>query len=129
VDIPGIRLDLVERVWPLLIVPATMVQSDMLWAHIEAKSPKLSTHHPALQPPTLFSIEDFERALAAVERGAGLPQVLGTRLGSLYRRMPPSHFFEHHFHSDRRQVYLDEQLRLVFEEAQTALSLAGGDRP
>lgn len=127
VDIPGLRLELVERVWPLLIVPATIIQSDFLWGHIDAESPELFTHHPALQPPTLFSIEDFERALAAVEKGAGLPQILGTRLASLYRRMPPSHFFQHHFHSSRRPAYLDEQLQLAFEEATTALSLPSGD--
>jgi hypothetical protein len=75
----------------------------------------------------LFSIEDFERALAAVDNGAGLPQVLGTRLGSPYRRMPPSHFFQHQFQSDRRPAYLDEQLQLIFEEAKAALSLDGGD--
>ena len=89
--------------------------------------PRSLRHHPALQRPTLFSIEDFEHALAAVENGAGLPQILGTRLGSRYRRMPPSHFFQHHFQTDRRPAYVDEQLRLVFVEAQTALALASSD--
>ncbi len=62
--------------------------------------------------------------MAAVGEGAGLPAVLATRLGSVYRRMPPSHFFQRHFATDRRPAYLDEQLRLVEKEAQTALSLA-----
>jgi len=120
VEIPDLRLDLVERVWPLLIVPATIVQSDMLWDHIDKRAPGLFSHHAALQPPTLFSIEDFERALAAVDQGAGLPAILGTRLGSLYARMPPSHFFARHFKSRRRPTYLDEQLRLVGAEAAAA---------
>ncbi len=121
--VPDLRLNLVERVWPVLIVPATIVQSDHVWGYIEGKAPDLFTHHPALQPPTLFSIEDFERALAAVEAGAGLHAVLGTRLGSVYRRMPPSHFFERHFQSDSRPAYLEEQLALVADEAKAALSL------
>jgi hypothetical protein len=127
VEIPGLRLDLVERVWPVLIVPSTIVQSEVLWSHIDERAPQLSTHHRALQPPTLLSIEDFERALAAVEGGAGLPQILGTRFASPYRRMPPSHFFQRHFKVDRRTAYLDEQLLLVGKEAGTALSFVSAD--
>jgi hypothetical protein len=42
--------------------------------------------------------------------------------------MPPSHFFQRHFKTRRRAGYLDEQLRLVGDEARTALSLGdGGD--
>jgi hypothetical protein len=128
VAIPGLRLDLVERVWPVLVIPATIIQSDFVWNHIGQKAPDLFTHHRALQPPTLFSIEDLERALAAVETGAGLPAILGTRLNSLYRQMPPSHFFQHHFKTDRRPTYLDEQLALVSEEARQALRLQAGAR-
>src|SRR4051812_10903254 len=65
--IPDLRLDLVERIWPVVIGPASIVQTDHVWEHIQRKSPGLFTHHPALRPPTLFSIEDFERAMAAVE--------------------------------------------------------------
>lgn len=128
VEIPGLSLDLVERVWPVLIVPATIVQSEMLWDYIDKRAPGLFSHHAALQPPTLFSIDDFERARAAVEKGAGLPVVLGTRLGSLYARIPPSHFFARHFKSSRRPEYLDEQLRLVGAEAAAALSLGAPDQ-
>jgi hypothetical protein len=123
VSIPDLRLDLVERVWPVLIVPATIVQSDTLWEYIDKRAPGLFGHRAGLQPPTLFSIEDFELALAAVDEGAGLPAILGTRLGSPYARMPPSHFFSRHFKSSRRTAYLNEQLLLVADEATKALKL------
>lgn len=126
-EIPGLRLDLVERVWPVLVIPATINQSDFVWDHIKQKAPDLFTHHHALQPPTLFSIEDLERALAAVEAGAGLPAILGARLNSLYRQMPPSRFFQHHFKTDRRPAYLEEQLLLMIEDVRVALSFAGAD--
>jgi hypothetical protein len=119
--IPGLELELVERVWPVLIVPSTIIQSDVLWAHIEGKAGELFDHHPALQAPTLFSIEDFEAALAAVETGAGLPMILAARARSPYRRMPPSHFFQRHYRTTRRPAYLDEQLRLAGDEAAGAL--------
>jgi hypothetical protein len=129
VEIPGLRLDLVKQLWPVLIVPSTIIQSDVLWNYVDEKAPKLFTHHRALQRPTLFSIGDFERALAAVETGSGLPAILGARLASAYRRLPPSHFFRRHFKASRRPGYLDEQLRLVGDEARTALSLGDvGDR-
>lgn len=123
-EIPGVRLDLVERVWPVLVVPATIVQGDMLWDYVEEHSPGLFTHHPALQPPTLFSIDDFEMALTAVDQGAGLPAILGKRLASTYARMPPSHFFARHFKSDKRTVYLHGHLRLVGTEAAAALKMS-----
>ncbi len=124
VDIPELRLDLVERIWPVLIVPATIIQSDFLWDYIRARSPELFADKATVQAPTLFSIEDFEHALAAVETGAGLPAILGTRLGSAYSRMPPSHFFARHFKADRRPAYLDEHMRRAGEEAATALNLS-----
>lgn len=98
-----------------------------MWNYIDKRTPGLFSHGPALQRPTLFSIADFERALAAVDQGAGLPAILGTRLGSLDRRMPPSHFFARRFKSSRRPAYLDEQLRLVGAEAAEALSLGAPD--
>jgi hypothetical protein len=122
-SIPEIELDLVERVWPVLVIPSTIIQTEVLWQHIEQVAPTLFTHHPTLQPPTLFSVEDLERALSAVETGEGLPAILGTRLASVYRRMPPSHFFQHHYRSSRRPAYLDEQLLLVGQEARAALRL------
>lgn len=91
------------------------------------RHPRSLRTHRALQPSTLLSIEDFERALAAVDTGAGLPAILGTRLGTAYRRMPPSHFFARYFKTSRRPVYLDEQMRLVGDEARTALSLGCGE--
>jgi hypothetical protein len=112
-----------------LIVPSTIIQSDFLWNYIEQKAPSLFSHHHALQRPTLFSIEDFERALAAVETGTRLPAILGTRLGSVSRRMPPSHFFAHHFRASARPAYLDEQLRLVGDEAARVLSLSKTEDP
>jgi hypothetical protein len=124
--IPGLELELVQRVWPILIVPSTIVQSDVLWAHIDSKAPGLFAGHPALQTPTLFSIEDFESALAAVETGAGLPMILAARANSPYRRMPPSHFFAQHYRTTRRPAYLDEQLRLAGDEAARALGFGPG---
>jgi hypothetical protein len=129
--IPGLDLALVERIWPIVVVPSTIIQSDVLWNYIDERVPGLFTHHRALQPPTLLSIEDYERAMAVVETGQGLPAVLAARMDSPYRRMPPSHFFQRHFRHVGRPRYVDEQLRLVGDEARAALGFldsGGGEQ-
>ena len=110
VEIDGVDLEMLERIWPVVVVPATILQSEMLWHNIEAQAPGLFTQ-PLMKPPTLFSIEDYEHTLGIVELGQGLPSLLGGRLDSIYRTMPPSHFFAaQHFNPDRPR-YLDQQMR------------------
>lgn len=110
VEIDDVDLEMLERIWPVVVVPETILQSEMLWHNIEAQAPRLFTQ-PLMKPPTLFSIEDYEHTLGIVELGQGLPSLLGGRLDSIYRTMPPSHFFAaQHFNPDRPR-YLDQQMR------------------
>lgn len=120
VEIEGVDLDLLQRIWPVLVVPSTILQSEMLWQNIEDAAPGLF-EHPRLQPPTLFSIEDYEHALGIVELGRGLPWLLGDRLGSIYKRMPPSHFFAAQPFDPDRPRYLDRQMRKAGAEASQQL--------
>ncbi len=120
VEIDGVDLEMLRRVWPVVVVPSTILQSEMLWDNIEAQAPGLFTQ-PLMKPPTLFSIEDYEHTLGIVELGHGLPSLLGGRLDSMYKTMPPSHFFAaQHFNPDRPR-YLDQQMRKAGEEAATQL--------
>jgi hypothetical protein len=120
VEIDGVDLEMLERIWPVVVVPATILQSEMLWHNIEAQAPGLFTQ-PLMKPPTLFSIEDYEHTLGIVELGQGLPSLLGGRLDSIYRTMPPSHFFAaQHFNPDRPR-YLDQQMRQAGDEASRRL--------
>lgn len=116
VSIDGIHLALLERVWPVIVVPSTILQSEMLWNHIEAEAPLLFDD-PRVQPPTLFSIEDYEHALGIVEQGQGLPWLLGARLNSVYKTMPPSHFFNLRNLDADRPRYLDKHMRQAGDEA------------
>jgi hypothetical protein len=111
---------MLRRVWPVLVVPSTILQSEMLWENIEAAAPDLFDH-PLLQAPTLFSIEDYEHALGVVELGRGLPWLLRSRLDSVYKRMPPSHFFDAQSFDSERPRYLDRQMRKAGEEAANQL--------
>ena len=72
VNIEDVNLTLLERVWPVIVVPSTILQSEMLWSHIETEAPDLFDDS-RMQPPTLLSIEDYEHALGVVEQGQGLP--------------------------------------------------------
>jgi hypothetical protein len=121
VEIPDLNLALVERVWPVVIVPSTIVQSEVLWDHIRERSPGLFQSHSALQPPTLFSFEDYEVAMGAVEAGKGLPMLLAERAGGLYATMPPSHFFAARVRDIDRPRYLNEQLRGTTDEMVTRM--------
>jgi hypothetical protein len=116
VDLEGVNLDLVQRTWPIVVVPSSLLQSEMLWNHIEARAPGLFGR-PGIQPPTLLSIEDYEHALGIVELGRGLPWLLEARLDSLYRTMPPSHFFAQQRLDVDRPRYLDQQMRRAGEAA------------
>jgi len=125
VDIDGLDLELLERVWPLIVVPSTILQSEMLWSHIDAEAPDLFDN-PRIQAPTLFSIEDYEYALGLVEDGHGLPALLHARLTSVYRTMPPSHFFSQQKLKANRPRYLDEHLRDGADEAADLLLRRSG---
>lgn len=117
VDIPDVRTDLIERVWPIVIVPSTIIQSEMLWDYIDARSPGLFQGHAALQPPTLLSFEDYEAMMAAVETRRGLPVLLAERAGGVYARMPPSHFIAARYPGLDRPRYLNDLLREAGDEA------------
>ena len=127
VEIDDVDLTLLERVWPVVIVPSTILQSGMLWSHIDAEAPGLFGD-PRIQAPTLFSIEDYEHALGLVEAGHGLPPLLGARLNSVFKTMPPSHFFnQRNFQADRPR-YLDRHMRKGGDEAATQLFPGLGKR-
>jgi hypothetical protein len=111
VPLPGLRPDLVQRLWPVVVVPSDILQGDVSWAHIDEHAPGLSSRHPAQQPPTLMSVEEYERLLALVEAGQGIPALLSRRQGSAYRRMSPSRFFGEAFPNAGRPRRVDETLR------------------
>jgi hypothetical protein len=115
-QIEGLELDLVERIWPVVVVPSTILQSEMLWSHIEEEAPTLS-RDPLIQPPSLLNVEDYEQILSLVEAGHGLPALLGARIGSVYRTMPPSHFLAQPQFKPGRPQYLDRQMREAGDEA------------
>jgi hypothetical protein len=123
VEIPGVDLSLLERVWPLLIVPSSIIQSEIVWAHIHDRAPGLFASQPSFQRPTLMSIDDFERAMAIVETGAALPALLEQRARSPFATMPPSHFFARHYPNVGRPKYVDSHLLAVGEDARAALGL------
>jgi hypothetical protein len=128
VEIEGLDLSMLERVWPLVVVPSTILQSEMLWDHIDAAAPELFDD-PRVQAPTLFSIEDYEHAAALVEGGHGLPALLGARLNSVFKTMPPSHFFHRQKLEAGRPRYVDRQMRLAGEEATDLLFRSDDQRP
>jgi hypothetical protein len=121
VEIPALNLELVERAWPIVIVPSTIVQSQVLWDHIHERSPDLFHGHRALQRPTLFSFEDYEAAMGAVESGKALPVLLAERAGGLYATMPPSHYFAARVRGLDRPAYLNEQLRALGDDVATRM--------
>jgi hypothetical protein len=117
VEIPDSKPELLERVWPVVIVPSTIIQSSLLWDYIDERSPGLFQGHAALQGPTLFSFDDYQTAMAAVETGRGLPTLLAERLSGVHARLPPSHFFAARTPGLPRARYLNEQLREAGEGA------------
>lgn len=115
-DIPDLDRGVLRNVWPVVVVPSMVLQTDGLWAHLRADAPQISTRHAALRPPTLLSLEDFERLLSVVETGQGFSALLAMRAGSEYAQMPVSRFLAARFpRIEGRGTYLNGHLDLLNE--------------
>lgn len=121
VPIEGLDINLVERAWPVVVVPSSILQGDVTWSYIYDNAPGLFTSHSAMQRATLLAIDDFEELMGVVEAGNGLPEVLAARQASPYRRMPPSHFFAQRYPNRKRPALLEAALRRAASMAHAAL--------
>lgn len=86
VTIPGLDLQRLERVWPLVVTAGgTLFQTDLLWDRIDPELPVELREAPA-KPLTLLDMEDTETLLGHVPLGYTLPEILEQKTAGAYRR-------------------------------------------
>jgi hypothetical protein len=81
----------VQRVWPVLVLPAGgIVQQPVLWRYVERRLPSEAFADPRIASRTIATLDDFEPLLAvAEERGIPFSSLLADYHASGYGEQPP----------------------------------------
>jgi hypothetical protein len=87
--LPGVPLEFVERVWPIVVVPDGLFHTPTLWAWLEEHSGG-SLDTPAgrkarFQPLVLLDAEEYEVLMGLVEGGHSLTKILEAKTSPLWR--------------------------------------------
>lgn len=86
--LPGLDIASIKRIWPVVVSVGHVMQTPTLWDYVRAKLDKDKTasfSHDRVQPLQIFDFEDYEKALAFVELGENLPDLLARKTSGPYR--------------------------------------------
>jgi hypothetical protein len=108
-DVAGLDLARLKRVFPVIVGPSAFMQTPNLWEYIEAESSGLFGG-PALSPPTLFALDEYEKALWLVEQGKTLAWFLELRQATEAKHMSPGNLLAFNFRNVGRPRYLERQI-------------------
>ncbi len=88
-EISGVSFDLVERVWPIVVVPDGLFHTPTLWAWVNEHSDGCLETPPGrkaqFQPLILVDAEEYEVMMALVEGGASLTKILEAKTNQVWR--------------------------------------------
>jgi hypothetical protein len=123
-DVAGLDLARLKRVFPVIVGPSAFMQTPNLWEYIEAESPGLFAG-PALSPPTLFAVDEYEKALWLVEQGKTLAWFLELRQATDARDLSPENLLAVNFRNVGRPSYLERQIDRALEKIHAGISHGG----
>ncbi len=83
--LPDIDMELVQRIWPVVVTAGEISQTDPLWDYVGEKAADY-LKQPKVQPPTLLDTEDYEQLLGLVEQGSALHDLLASKNSAEYQR-------------------------------------------
>jgi hypothetical protein len=87
--LPGVCDVETVKVSPILLLAGEGIALTLiLWRWVELFLPDGSFSDERVGPPTVCSLDEFERLLVIVERGESLPALLASFHGSAYSRLP-----------------------------------------
>jgi len=114
VDYPKLKIDQIERVWPIVVSSEGLFQTPTLWAYITPLVEK-SLGQPRVQPLTLFDVEDLEELMGLVIAGHSAVDILRDKTTEQWRELE----FSAWFRGSGRHVYPDDSplARSQFEAA------------
>jgi len=76
--LPGVEIDLVDRIWPIVVSADGLFQTPTLWAYIKP-TVENALSQPKVQPLTLFDVEDLEEFMGLVHAGLSAVDMLGDK--------------------------------------------------
>lgn len=104
------------KVWPVLLLAGEGIAlTPILWRWVEMFLPEGSFSDPRVGPPTVCSLDEFERLLVLVERGESLPVLLASFHGSAYSRLPILNWIDgtYTIEADEIATYVEEQYMAI----------------
>jgi hypothetical protein len=125
--LPGVAIEFVERVWPVVVAPDGVFHTPTLWAWLDENSGGcLLTpvgKKARLQPLVLLDAEEYEVLMGLVAGGASLTRLLEAKTSSLWRdRDFKSMFLElRNAQFDGRLPFIDQEFRRHFRGVRRVL--------
>jgi hypothetical protein len=112
--LPGVRIDQIDRIWPIIVSSEGLFQTPTLWAYIRP-AVEGALAQPKVQPLTLFDIEDLEELMGLVAAGHSAVDILRDKTSQQWRELE----FSVWFWGSGGRTYSDDSplARQQFEEA------------
>jgi hypothetical protein len=113
-------------VWPVLLLAGEGIAlTPILWRWVEMFLPEGSFGDSRVGPPTVCSLDEFERLLVLVERGESLPALLASFHGSDYSRLPILNWIADTYTigADEIATFVDEQYAAITGRWRDRLSI------
>lgn len=113
---PGVHDVETLKIWPVLLLAGEGIAlTPILWRWVEMFLPEGSFSDPRVGPPTVCSLDEFERLLVLVERGESLPELLASFHDSAYSRLPILNWIADAYtiEADEIATYVEEQYKAI----------------
>jgi hypothetical protein len=82
--LPGVQMEQIDRIWPIVISSDGLFQTPTLWAYI-GPTVESDLSQPKVQPLTLFDIEDLEELMGLVLADHSLVDILRDKTSNQWR--------------------------------------------
>jgi hypothetical protein len=122
--IPDVDPAQIEQVWPVLVTAGELMQTELLWDQIDARTPD-GLNGARVGPVSVFDIGDFELLLALVVDGRSITDILRRKAEGPYRRLDIARFAadELHIEPTLRLPIIEERFRRQWQETLVMLDL------
>jgi hypothetical protein len=83
--LPGVQIEMVKRIWPVIVSFAAVQQNPILWEYIDQRTLG-ALSQARVKPLTLLDPEEYELLCGLVQAGHSLPELLAAKTSPLYAR-------------------------------------------
>ncbi len=113
--LPGVNLAEVTTVWPLLVMPDTILQTPVLWQHIRAGGYALDGIEGVVTKPlTLLDAQEYELLMALDRQGTPLLGMLASKTEPAWRDRDFKAWLIQTEHREARSDFIKQELNRAF---------------